>query len=178
MQELGTATQIWERIPVKPAPRLGTKAIKSEQVSALPGEPLPAEHEDLRPFLQRDGLILHSWAKWNNHEIYGPCYGIDWIKSSGKYNRCYSSIVHSVADIAEFNNAMPTHATPNGIGHIEGQLPDFRFMAAPRLNSKTIPIFVQRLKDHGATVDFDYEFTLEKARKLETKKPADGAEMM
>jgi hypothetical protein len=31
-------------------------------VSALPGEAIPPEFPDFRPFLQRDGLILIGWS--------------------------------------------------------------------------------------------------------------------
>jgi hypothetical protein len=52
-------------------------------VSALPGVELPPQYPDFRPFLQRDGLILQSWAKWNMWANgLEPCYIVHWITSA------------------------------------------------------------------------------------------------
>jgi hypothetical protein len=55
---------------------------------------------------------------------------------------------------------------------------DFIFLAAPDLNYVTIPLFVEKLKQAESTVNFDYEFSLGKARELEFKKQAAEIEGM
>jgi len=59
-------------------------AKRARIISALPGETIPSEHEDLRPCLQHNGLILLSWAIWENYDSDGLAIRVNWIKSSGK----------------------------------------------------------------------------------------------
>jgi hypothetical protein len=64
-------------------------------VSALPGETIPPEFPDFRPLLQRDGLILLGWSRWDlesrQHIGKGPCYTVDWITSApNRHHRRYT----------------------------------------------------------------------------------------
>jgi len=60
---------------------------KAKIISALPGETIPTEFDDLRPLLQRDGLILLSWAIWENYDEDGIAAKVNWIKSNGNLKK-------------------------------------------------------------------------------------------
>ena len=65
-------------------------------ITVMPDQPFPVRHEDLRPFLQRDGLILMSWARWEDWEGDGSLlqrYVVNWLASSGKYHHYASGPV-------------------------------------------------------------------------------------
>jgi hypothetical protein len=162
-------------------------------ISALPGEPLPPEHPDFRPLLQRDGLILLSWAKWNNHQSYRLCYRINWIKSCGKSHQYSTGFIYEVDNEKEFALVMPSQrgdrcyrqglagrslyeADPRNIP--DNNIADYVFLTAPDLNAATIPLFVEKLKLAGSTVDFDFDFSLGKAKELEFKRQADEIEAL
>jgi hypothetical protein len=159
-------------------------------VSALPGEAIPAEY-DLRPLLQRDGLILLSWAAWNNHEKYGICYRVNWVASCGKSRHYASGFLSEIENMKELIHAMPSQLGDRlyrqGIAgrtlyetdlrNIPPEnIADIVFFAAPDLNYATIPLFVEKLKQAGSTVDFGFEFSLGKARELEFKRQAEEIE--
>jgi len=145
---------------------------KTLYISALPWETIPDIYEDLRPYLQRDGLILHSWSQWNCHKIYGDCYSVTWIKSSGKTRRYCTGILYDVSDITDFQDIMPRRIAYSSLTlNNNGEIADTVFYAAPEnLHSKTISPFVQRLKYCGITVDFDYDFRLDKISEFELKR--------
>ncbi|MDR2741022.1 MAG: hypothetical protein LBB98_02585 [Treponema sp.] len=73
--------------PVKrdnPPPRRQKEPIV---LSVMPEQAFPTGHRDLRPLLQRDGLILLSWAIWEgwyNDENFLRRYIVTWIASQGK----------------------------------------------------------------------------------------------
>ena len=147
---------------------------KPAVISALPWEEIPLGHEDLRQLLQRDGLILLSWAVWDNHPRYGRAYRANWIKSRKAHRRYRSFLFYEVTDIAVFKDLMPAQRNNIDGYYMDGYYADYEFQAAPTdLDTQTIPHFVQRLKDHGVTVDFDFEFSIEKAKELELKKMAE-----
>jgi hypothetical protein len=55
-------------------------------VKFRPDQEFPVGHKDLRPLLQRDGLILLSWAKWENFDgNLTRFYVVNWITSTGKH---------------------------------------------------------------------------------------------
>jgi len=149
---------------------------KAVVISALPGEPVPAEYQDLRPFLQRDGLVLLSWAVWNDHKEYGPCYRVNWGKSCGKHSRYCSSFT----DEAFLSEVMPVRngdfnwregiAGTSAWNYSEKDIADIVFLAAPKLTGREIPSFVRLLKAAGVTVDFDYDFSLGKAKEIEFRR--------
>jgi hypothetical protein len=163
---------------------------KAVVVSALPGEVLPPEYPDLRPLLQRDGLILLSWAKWNNRPPYGLCYRVNWVKSCGQMRRYCSSFYYDFKDIKnedEFKGIMPCqngdYKWEEGIAgsrvwYSPDDMADIVFLAAPKLNFAPRDSFIQKLKEAGIKVNFDYEFSLGKAREITFKKEEEKIEAL
>jgi hypothetical protein len=150
-------------------------------LSVLPGENFPFGHEDLRPLLQRDGLILLSWAVWNDWDgDLAIRFVVNWVTSSGRARHYASGALAK----AELPTAMPLRRGDNyfyrGIfGRREKELTyvqdkdiaDYVYLAAPfDLNPKTIPAFVKNLKGMGNTVDFDFPFSIDLIKKIEFAK--------
>jgi hypothetical protein len=151
---------------------------KAKVISALPGEIIPPEYPDFRPFLQRDGLILLSWARWNNRKWYGLCYRVNWVKSRGKC-RHYASGFAEIPEKEQAGEIMPIQQgdidwslgiAGTGNYYISDEIADVVFIAAPELNRRTIPAYIELLKAGGVTVDFGYEFSLGAAKELEFKR--------
>jgi len=152
-------------------------AKKALVISALPGETIPPEYEDLRPFLQRDGVILLSWAIWNNHKDLGNYYRFNWLKSCGKLKR-YADGWEIISDLEK----MKVEACPEGRGdyyYREGKMgryspyettADTVFICAPELTVSTRPYFIQKLKETGVNVNFDFDFSLGVAKQLQFQK--------
>jgi len=142
-KQLATRSHFLQREAIKTAVGQGShvRREKTLYISALPWERIPDIYEDLRPYLQRDGLILHSWSQWNCHKIYGDCYSITWIKSSGKMRRYRTGILYDVSDITDFQAIMPKQITYSSETlNNDGEMADTVFYAAPEeLHSKTIP---------------------------------------
>jgi hypothetical protein len=153
-------------------------------ISALPGEAIPPEYPDLRPYLQRDGLILLSWARWDNHRPHGLCYRVNWVKSCGKCKRYASYFITDISD-KKLSGVMPSRY--GDLKYREGiigrnlfeteyvtneNIADIVFLAAPELSALTRPLFIQKLKEAGPTVNFDFDFSLGLAKELEYKKQA------
>jgi hypothetical protein len=178
---------MWESDPLKRPPEEPEKPYTGPTkrpciVSALPGETIPPEFPDFRPLLQRDGLILLGWSRWDTAPYHyigkSPCYTVNWITSAP--NRHYRR--YSTGYI--FQEKMET-AKPDGTGDpnfllgIRGkffdlkkfsnrEVADYVFACAPwDLNSRTIPGFIQELKTAGVKTDFDFPFSLGYAKKLE-----------
>jgi hypothetical protein len=156
-------------------------------ISALPGEPLSPEYPDFRPLLQRDGLILLSWARWDNHRSYGLCCRVNWVKSCGKYYHYSTGFIYDFWTDKDLAGVVPSIRGDNryrdgiagrnlyetDIKHIpDSNIADYVFLAAPDLNAATIPLFIEKLKQAGSTVDFDFDFSLAKVKELEFKKQA------
>ena len=165
--------RLQQRIAEEYAPRPPQKQAKI--FSALPGEPLPAGCPDLRSFLQRDGLILLSWAIWERHEAYGHCFRVNWIKSCGKHrlyasNFIYESELPSVVPAQSGDPSWQKGITGTSRYLTDNNIADEAFLAAPDLNVVTIPTFIQLLKATGIAVDFEYEFSLGKAREIEFRR--------
>lgn len=153
-------------------------------ISALPGETIPAEYPDLRPFLQRDGLILLSWARWGNYRPFGVCYRVNWVKSCGKCKRYCSGFITDISD-KRLSEVMPgKHGdlkyregimgrNLTDVGYVTSErIADIVFLAAPDLSALTRPFFIQKLKEAGSAVNFDFDFSLGLAKELEYKKQA------
>jgi hypothetical protein len=138
------------------------KPIKPEKkkpviIEAMPGEPLPENCPDYRPFLQRDGLILHSW------EIYGGNVKIVWLSA----NRGMMKYQAWIDDESDLPSVCPEHKYHEKYDYysLSGGEPDFIIYAAPPgLTASTRSAFVAKLKDSGVSVNFDYEFTLGKQK--------------
>jgi len=153
------------------------KTRKPEVISVLPWEEMPPGYDDLRPFLQRDGLILLSWAMWHNHPMYGRCYRVNWIRSRKAHRRYRSYFFYEVDPITDFKELMPAQRDNRDGYYLEGYDADIKFQTTPEnLDARTIPHFVERLKKAGVTVDFDLEFSFKESRELEIKKIADEEE--
>jgi hypothetical protein len=150
-------------------------------LSAMPDQAFPAGHQDFRPLLQRDGLILLSWARWEDGEGDGSLvrqYVINWITTCGTYRHYASKPVSE----KELERASPERngdplfyrgAYGNRFDikdYSEKNIADYLYLAAPfDLDRETIPGYIRVLKALGSTVDFDLVFTLGAARKSQAQ---------
>jgi hypothetical protein len=145
--------------------------------SVMPDKQFPAGHTDLRPLLQRDGLILMSWAIWEDWYNDGSLlrrYIVTWITSNGK---AYHYATDSISE-NELARALPERRADAlfyrgvyGWGYdihnvSDHRIADYLYLAAPfDLDGKTVPGFIRIAKFYGATADFDVKFSLGKAKK-------------
>jgi hypothetical protein len=146
-------------------------------ISVMPEQVFPTGHRDLRPLLQRDGLILLSWAIWEDwygDETFLRRYIVTWASSQGKA-RHYATKAAEERDLAA--------AVPERKGdalfyrgaygdrydihdYSDKAIADYLYFAAPfDLDNKTVPGFIRVLKALGSTVDFDHVFKLGAAKK-------------
>jgi len=125
-------------------------------IEAMPGESLPENCPDYRPFLQRDGLILFSW------EIYGDCVKIVWLSTAGGMKK-YQAWIDDEGDLPTIS---PERRYHEGYDLCSGEREaDFIIYAAPPdLTANTRSAFIAKLKTAGVSVNFDYEFTLGKQK--------------
>jgi hypothetical protein len=148
-------------------------------ISVMPDETFPTGHRDLRPLLQRDGLILLSWAIWEdwyNDESFLRCYIVTWVTSQGKARHYATNAVEE----RELEAAVPerrgdrlfyrgAHSSIGGYdlrSYSDKAIADYLYFAAPfDLDKETIPGFIRVLKALGSTVDFDHVFSLGAAKK-------------
>jgi hypothetical protein len=169
-------------IPVKrdnPPPRRQKEPVV---ISVMPEQAFPAGHRDLRPLLQRDGLILMSWAvwqDWHNDESFLTRYIVTWVTSRGKARR-YAS---GPAEEKELAEAVPGRRADlyfyRGFyggwydmhEYSDERIADYVYLAAPfDLTRETVPGFIRVLKALGPTVDFDLDYSL--GRERAKKSPA------
>jgi hypothetical protein len=150
-------------------------------ISAMPDQPFPVGHEDFRSLLQRDGLILMSWARWEDwaaNETFEQRYIVTWAASKGKA-RHYATKPITAAELAA---AAPERKADalfyrgaygdrfDILEYANKFIADYLYLVAPYdLTQATIPGFIQVLKAYGSTADFDREFTLGAARKNEAR---------
>jgi hypothetical protein len=148
-------------------------------ISVMPGEPFPIGHKDLRPLLQRDGLILLSWALWEDWNGSGNLlqrYIVTWVASKGRNMRYATRAIQGKelekahperrADAFFYKGIYGDYYTANRDHISDWRVADYLYLAAPfDLNGKTIPGYIQVLKAQGSTVDFNHEFTLTKTLK-------------
>jgi hypothetical protein len=167
------------KTPVKrdnPPPRRQKEPVV---ISVMPDEPFPVGHQDFRPLLQRDGLILLSWARWENwydDESFLRRYIVTWVSSAGR-TRHYATKAVEEKDLAA---ALPERkgdrlfyrGASGSLGgydlhsYSDKSIADYLYFAAPfDLTKGTIPGFIGVLKALGSTVDFDHVFTLRAAKK-------------
>ena len=135
---------------------------------ALPGNQLPPEIPDFRPFLQRDGLILLGWNKTST-EI-GERFTAYWVTSSG-LPRYFAS---KPFPQDKFIFAKPHHksyAAEDGIEFYGQPPPVYIIHVAPEL-LKSNPqhdelrfAHIKILKDMGSNVDFNYRYLLTAEKK-------------
>jgi hypothetical protein len=148
-------------------------------ISVMPEQSFPIGHRDLRPLLQRDGLILLSWAlweDWHGDESLLRRYIVTWVTSRGKI-RHYATRPVGENELAE---AVPQrradtyfyrgiHGNYYDMSYYNNKdIADYLYFAAPfDLCTETTPGFIKVLKALGSTVNFDVEYTLagERAKK-------------
>ena len=124
-------------------------------IEAMPWEPLPDGYRDHRPHLQRDGLFLWFWARYNDTMI-----RIVWMKSCGNMHK-YHTWAHEGDDLSTVFPIVKYNGEHGG----RGQDPDYIVYAAPRdLTLSARDAFVAKLRESGISTDFDYKFTLGKQR--------------
>jgi hypothetical protein len=140
---------------VEPEPEI---AKEIDLIEVMPWEPMPEGYQDYRPLLQRDGLFLYAWTKWEDGSIV-----VSWKKTSGKM-RAYSSL-HCREESLE--NIMPSKDGSHRWGSAwdYGVCPDIVVFAAPRyIDYPERDAFLARLRESGAANNFDYRFTLAKQK--------------
>jgi hypothetical protein len=137
-------------------------------ILARPGEALPRSIPDFRLALQRDGLILLSWAK--KHTEMGERYTAYWVTSQG-INRYYAS---EDMDAGRFASAVPvrkSYAAEDGIefygqdklAYIVHVAPDL--MISGRQAGDKRSEHIKKLRTLGMKADYSYRFLLTKERK-------------
>jgi hypothetical protein len=137
-------------------------------ILARPGEPLPLSIPDFRLALQRDGLILLSWAK--RHTEMGERYTAYWVTSQG-INRYYAS-----ADLPaeHFASAVPVHKSyaaedgiefygQNNLAYIVHVAPDLMISSSQAGDKR--PEHIKKLRNLGMKADYSYRFLLTRERK-------------
>jgi hypothetical protein len=146
-------------------------------ISVMPDQAFPVGHRDLRPLLQRDGLILLSWAIWEDwygDESFLRRYIITWVASREKASHYATKGVEEKdlalavpkrrADALFYRGAYGSRYDIHDYN--DRLIADYLYFAAPfDLDSKTVPGFTRVLKALGSTVDFDHVFTLGEAKK-------------
>jgi hypothetical protein len=174
------------KTPVKPKPAVPPKPKKEPIiVSVMPEQAFPVGHRDLRPLLQRDGLILMSWAIWEDwygDETLLRRYIVNWVTSQGKARRCATKALEE-KDLASavperkgdplFYRGAYGRVYANDLHYYTEGTADYVYLAAPfDLTQKTIPSFIGVLKALGSTVNFDitYNLTQERAKRNEARK--------
>ena len=136
------------------------KPIKPEKekpviVEVLPWQTLPEGYADYRPLLQRDGLILFAW------EIWGDLIKVVWITA----NRGMYKYQAWADNEQELKTICPKRKYNKGCYPYSGVGPSFIIYAAPvGLTSDTKSAFIAKLRENGASVNFDYNFTLGKQK--------------
>ena len=137
-------------------------------INGRPGEKLPENIPDFRPYLQRDGLILLSWDRRLNAK--GALYTAYWVTSSG-IHRYYAS---PALLLENFANAMPirkSYAAEDGIDFYGETGPLYIVHVAPELmmsnprHGELRLAHINALKQMGSDVDFDYKYLLKTDKK-------------
>jgi hypothetical protein len=146
-------------------------------ISIMPEQAFPVGHRDLRPLFQRDGLILLSWAIWEDwygDETFLRRYIVTWATSQGKARHyatkaveerdLQAAVPEKRGDALFYRGAYGDHYDIHD--YSDKKIADYLYFAAPfDLDSKTVPGFIRVLKALGSTVNFDYVFKLGEAKK-------------
>jgi hypothetical protein len=149
-------------------------------VSVMPEKAFPEGHEDFRPLLQRDGLILLSWAVWQDWG--GDCslrFVVTWVASSGRRHCHFATNPITKRELA---GAAPERRADAlfykglyGCYHDERDyqnkdIADYLYLVAPfDLDSRTIPRYIRVLEALGSTVNYDAKFTISKVKKTQAE---------
>jgi hypothetical protein len=167
-------------IPVKREPDPPKRPQKEPIViSVMPDKAFPIGHHDFRPVLQRDGLILLGWSRWEEVADGGPRYVVHWVAVCN--GRHYAT--HFLTG-AELETANPQRRGKYCLEMIEWDdriEADYIYFVAPeKLSRAEVPGFIQRLKAAGVTVDFDFHYSMDRIKKIQFAKEylqAGGSQM-
>jgi hypothetical protein len=172
---------IGPKAPVKrdnPPPRRQKEPII---ISVMPEQAFPTGHQDLRPLLQRDGLILLSWAIWEDwyhDESFQRRYIVTWTTSQGKASHYATEAIPETELIkAAPERRADTYFYRGAYGNYfdmylysDNRIADYLYLTAPfDLKKHTIPTFVRVLKSLGSTVNFDLVYSLGRQREKNSK---------
>jgi hypothetical protein len=154
-------------------------------ISVMPEQAFPTGHRDLRPLFQRDGLILLSWAIWEDwygDETFLRRYIVTWASSQGKA-RHYATKAAEERDLPAvlperkgdtlfYRGAYGSHYDIHD--YSDKKIADYLYFAAPfDLTRKTTPGFIRVLKALGSTVDFDHVFKFSTVKKSQAQEYLD-----
>jgi hypothetical protein len=149
-------------------PRKPTRLSYQVPILARPGELLPLCIPDFRLALQRDGLILLSWAK--KHTEMGDRYTAYWVTSQG-INRYYASEETSVENFIFAVPVRKSYAAEDGIEFYGQDNLAYIVHVAPELmiNNRQPedkrPEHIKKLRILGMKADYGYRFLLTRERK-------------
>jgi hypothetical protein len=142
---------------------------------------MPPEFPDFRPLLQRAGLILLGWSRWDSapldferpgqplkvSEGMGPWYEVNWITSApGRKHRRYAADCYiteeKIPGVKPVSSAGPYFfqgicGKPCDFKYVKDrEVADYVFACAPwDINRRTIPGFITELKAAGVNVDWE-----------------------
>jgi len=144
-------------------------------LTVMPDQSFPVGHTDLRPLLQRDGLILLSWGIIQDWDGIEPNrYIVHWMKSHRPHFRYASTRVlkDELADTTPqrrgdrfFYKGIHSTWDPITHGYHNNNAADYEYLVAPfDLDKDTVPGFIRVLKAYGSTLNFDYNFSLGEAK--------------
>jgi len=134
---------------------------ETDIIEVMPWEPMPEGYQDYRPLLQRDGLFLYAWTIWEDGSVVAS-----WKTTFGKM-RSYSS-PHCREESLE--SVVPTKSMEGYRGTTwdswdSKDRPVIAVFTAPRyIDFYERDAFLVRLRDSGATNNFDYHFTIARQR--------------
>jgi hypothetical protein len=137
-------------------------------ILARPGEALPLSIPDFRPMLQRDGLILLSWAK--KHTEMGERYTAYWVTSQG-ISRYYASKDFGAECFASAVPIRKSYAAEDGIEFYGQNNPAYMVHVAPdlmvskRQAEDMRPEHIKNLRALGMNADYNYHFLLTTEKK-------------
>jgi hypothetical protein len=137
-------------------------------ILARPGEPFPLSIPDFRLALQRDGLILLSWAK--RHTEMGERYTAYWVTSQG-ITRYYASGDLPAENFASAVPVRKSYAAEDGIefygqnnlAYIVHVAPDLMISSGQAGDNRSEHI--KKLRNLGMKADYSYRFLLTRERK-------------
>jgi hypothetical protein len=141
-------------------------------IVARPGEPFPQGIPDYRLLLQRDGLILLSWAKRNQHQ-----YTAYWVTSVG-VPRYYASRNVDAEGLVRARPENKSCAADDGMEYYGQKAPEYMVHVAPELIDRNVwrgedprPEHIRKLKALGVEVNFNYQYllTAERRKLMETR---------
>jgi hypothetical protein len=142
-------------------------------IMARPGAPLPQGVPDYRPLLQRDGLILLSWAKRNRNQ-----YTAYWVTSTG-VPRYYASRNVEEGSLARARPDNKSCAADDGKEYYGQKNPEYMVHVAPELIDRNVwrgedprPEHIRKLQALGSKVNFNYRYllTAERRKLTETRR--------